>query len=153
MSERDISPSEPSAQNIEEQGVSPADVTDKQGSEDVGQAAPDASDKSDTPVDTSAARPSGFWHWLRRYLPLTTIAVIGAAVYITWFSEYNASHRISLQSEIDSLNEVLSAQQDSLAYYKELNRRISTDPALMEQVVREQYNMNRPNEDVFIIDQ
>ena len=51
-----------------------------------------------------------------------------------------------------SLTECLAVQRDSLEYYRDLNRRLSTDPELMEQVVREQYNMNRPNEDVFIIE-
>ena len=37
-----------------------------------------------------------------------------------------------------------------MLYYKKLNSLITTDPEVMEQVVRERHNMKRPDEDVFI---
>lgn len=104
---------------------------------------------SDTPTDTpqTPARKS----WMRRYLAIPTLAAIALVVYMVFFGEHSISRKIEYQAQIDSLQECLRVQGDSLAYYKDLNWRISTDPELMEQVVREQYNMNRPNEDVFII--
>ena len=90
--------------------------------------------------------------WVRRYLAIPTIAGIGLLVYMVFFGANTVQKRVAYQHVIDSLSECLRVQQDSLAYYRDLNRRISTDPALMEQVVREQYNMNRPHEDVYIIE-
>lgn len=89
--------------------------------------------------------------WLRRFVAVPTLVALGLMVYLTFFGENSISQRIVYQKTIDSLTECLRVQQDSLAYYRDLNRRISTDPVLMEQVVREQYNMNRPHEEVFII--
>ena len=36
-----------------------------------------------------------------------------------------------------------------MLFYKELNSRLSTDREVMEQIVREQHYMKRPNEDVY----
>ncbi len=90
--------------------------------------------------------------WLRRYMAVPTLVGIGLVVYLIFFGENSISRRVVYQRAIDSLTECLAVQRDSLEYYRDLNRRLSTDPELMEQVVREQYNMNRPNEDVFIIE-
>lgn len=96
--------------------------------------------------------PSGARGWLRRYLALPTIVVAGAMVYIAFFSEKSVTSRMAYQRVIDSLEICLRQQTDSLEYYRDLNRRLSTDPALMEQVVREQYNMKRQNEDVYVVE-
>lgn len=101
------------------------------------------------PSDTTA-RPKK--SWLRRYAAIPTLVCVALAVYIIFFGENSINQRIAYQHSIDSLTECLRLQQDSLEYYRDLNRRITTDPELMEQVVREQYNMNRPHEDVFLID-
>lgn len=89
--------------------------------------------------------------WLRRYLTLPTLIAVGIIVYLTLFSENSVSQRVAYQQIIDSLQIELRAQEDSLALYRNLNERLSKDPELMEQVVREQYNMNRPHEDVFVV--
>lgn len=89
--------------------------------------------------------------WLRRYMAIPTLVGIGLVIYLAFFSENSITQRMAYQHVIDSLSECLRLQQDSLEYYRDLNRRINTDPELMEQVVREQYNMNRPHEEVFII--
>ena len=59
------------------------------------------------------------------------------------------AHRM-ISRIIDSLRTEVEINRDSMLYYKNLNSRITTDPEVMEQVVREQHNMKRPNEDVFI---
>ena len=57
---------------------------------------------------------------------------------------------IDLDRTIDSLRTEIRVNQDSLEYYKALNNRLSTSPEEMERVAREQYNMNRPDEDVYV---
>lgn len=88
--------------------------------------------------------------WLRRYFSLITIGVIVAVVYMIFFSETSVLHKIEYQRIIDSLRYEVQVNRDSMLYYKELNSRLSTDPEIMEQVVRERHNMKRPDEDVFI---
>ncbi|MDE6334136.1 MAG: septum formation initiator family protein [Muribaculaceae bacterium] len=119
--------------------------TGTQGTETNGSGMPDAS----TPVaDTPVKKTS----WLRRYVALSTVLGLALIAYIVFFGEKSVTQRIEYQRTIDSLEVCLRAQQDSLEYYRDLNRRLSTDPALMEQVVREQYNMKRPNEDVYVFE-
>lgn len=57
---------------------------------------------------------------------------------------------IEHQCTIDSLRAELEANRDTMLYYRELNRRLASDPALMEQVVREQYGMKKATEDVYV---
>lgn len=112
---------------------------------EAGKTAPKATPKRtpDTPPRKS---------WARRYLSLPTLLSLGVIVYFSIFSETSIRKKIEYQRIIDSLRIELELQQDTLRYYQSLNRRLSTDRDLMEQVVREQYNMNRPNEDVFIFE-
>ena len=40
-----------------------------------------------------------------------------------------------------------------MRFYQELNHRMDNrDPEIIEQIVREHHNMNRVNEDVYIVD-
>lgn len=89
--------------------------------------------------------------WLRRYVSIPAVIVICVIVYLTFFGDNSIVQRLEYEHSIDSISALLAAEEDSLQYYRDLNNRLSTDPELMEQVVREQYNMNRPNEDVFLI--
>ncbi len=68
------------------------------------------------------------------------------------FGEKSVTQRIEYQQAIDSLKTALNQEQDTLEYYRDLNRRLSTDPQLMEQVVREQYNMKRAHEDIYVVE-
>lgn len=95
--------------------------------------------------------PSGKKSWIRRYLAIPTVVGLAVIIYVCVFGEKSVVQRFAYQRMIDSLQVCLQNQKDSLAYYKDLNRRLTTDPELMEQVVREQYNMKRPNEDVYVV--
>ncbi len=88
--------------------------------------------------------------WFRRYFSLLTLGVIAVILYMIFFSDTSVLKKIEYQRIIDSLRTEVEINRDSMLYYKNLNSRITTDPEVMEQVVREQHNMKRPNEDVFI---
>ena len=102
------------------------------------------------PATPVAGRPERKKSWLSRYIAIPTVIGVALCVYLIFFSEMSVTRRVAYQKVIDSLEMCLHQQQDSLEYYRDLNRRLSTDPELMEQVVREQYNMKRDNEDVYI---
>ncbi len=101
----------------------------------------------DQPQPTAGQR---VWRWLRRYVRIPTLLFIALLIYLVFFGEFSAPLKAEYQHQIDSLQQCLNQQYDSLNYYRDLNRRLSCDPQLMEQVVREQYHMNRPGEDVFV---
>ena len=54
--------------------------------------------------------------------------------------------------QIYSLNMAIRQAGDSLDYYRGHEERQNTDPSAMEQVVRENYHMQRPDEDVYVVE-
>jgi len=85
-------------------------------------------------------------------MSLPTVAVLAILVYIVFFCESSVTQRIEYQRQIDSLSAEVAVVQDSVDYYRELNRRLASEPEAMERVVREQYNMKREHEDVFVLE-
>ncbi|MFG6385541.1 MAG: septum formation initiator family protein [Muribaculaceae bacterium] len=110
---------------------------------------PDSSPSASEPVVTKTTQKKS---WARRYLAVPTVIGIALVVYIAFFGEKSVTQRIEYQQAIDSLKTALNQEQDTLEYYRDLNRRLSTDPQLMEQVVREQYNMKRAHEDIYVVE-
>ena len=90
--------------------------------------------------------------WMKRYMSVSTLIVSGVLVYIVFFGDSSVARRVEYQQQIDSLRAEVELVQDSVNYYRELNRRLSSDPEAMERVVREQYNMKREGEDVFVME-
>jgi cell division protein FtsB len=90
--------------------------------------------------------------WSRRYISLTLIAVVAFAVMILFFNENSYSHSRQLQQQIDLLQEKIRQANDSMKYYHNLNNALDTDRETLERVVRENYHMQRQNEDVYIVD-
>lgn len=88
--------------------------------------------------------------WFRRYFSLISIGVIAVVIYMIFFSETSVLKKIEYQRVIDSLRLEVQTNRDSMLYYRELNSRLTTDPEIMEQVVRERHNMKRADEDVYI---
>ena len=88
--------------------------------------------------------------WFRRFMPLTTIAVLAFIGYMFFAGESSIPRMIKYDLVIDSLYTELDANRDTMLYYRELNHKLTTDPELMEQVVREQYGMKRESEDVYL---
>ena len=88
--------------------------------------------------------------WGRRYISFTLLIVVAYLALLLFFNENSMMRSIDLDRTIDSLRTEIRVNQDSLEYYKALNNRLSTSPEEMERVAREQYNMNRPDEDVYV---
>ncbi|MEZ3520276.1 MAG: septum formation initiator family protein [Muribaculaceae bacterium] len=88
--------------------------------------------------------------WMRRFLPLPTIIALAVVAFITFYGDNSVVRRIEYDRQIDSLRHELKANRDTMLYYRELNARLSSDPDMVESVVRQEYNMARPDEDVYI---
>lgn len=88
--------------------------------------------------------------WGRRYISFTLLIVVAYLAFLLFFNENSMMRSIDLDRTIDSLRTEIRVNQDSLEYYKALNNRLSTSPEEMERVAREQYNMNCPDEDVYV---
>lgn len=90
--------------------------------------------------------------WCQRYISVSLIVAVGVIVYILFFSDNSVSETYVYDRQIDSLNVAIRQAEDSLAHYQELERRLTTDPQAMERVVRENYHMQRHDEDVYIVE-
>lgn len=88
--------------------------------------------------------------WLRKFMSPVTIVCLLVLAYIVFGGETTVFNSIDYDRTIDSLRAELEANEDTMLYYQDLNRRLASDRDLMEQVVREQYGMKRASEDVFI---
>lgn len=92
---------------------------------------------------------SSAWRWSRHYLAIS-IPVLAVFAYINVTGDNTVFDTTDYDRRIDSLERVLANERDTMLFYEQLNSRLSTEPELMEQVVREQYGMKRAGEDVFL---
>lgn len=90
--------------------------------------------------------------WSRRYIRLSFIAMVAVVAYVLFFSENSVVDYYHYQTEIDRLRAEIMEGNDSIEYYENLNRRLRTDPETMERIVREQYHMQRANEDIYVVE-
>ena len=78
---------------------------------------------------------------------------MGYVLFVVFFNENSYSRSAELQEEIDALEAEIKENNDTMQYYRRLNAGLDTDPAALERIVRENYHMQRINEDVYIIDE
>lgn len=93
-----------------------------------------------------------FAGWCRRYINVGFIVMVSVLVYIMFFSDNSVIDYNRYQAEVDDLKIKIMECNDSIEYYENLNRSLSTDPATMERIVREEYHMQRPNEDIYLVE-
>ncbi len=93
-----------------------------------------------------------FLTWCRRYISLLGIFVVAFVVYTLFIQNNSVLRYMEYQRTIDSLTVEIKHATDTMEHYQELNARLSNDPELMERVVREEYHMARPGEDVYVFE-
>ncbi|HJE38928.1 MAG TPA: septum formation initiator family protein [Candidatus Amulumruptor caecigallinarius] len=98
------------------------------------------------------AERSSFIAWCKRYISVSALVIAGALVYVLFFNDNSILNHYQYEGEIDRLKAEIKVNRDSLEYYRAMNSRLDTDREAMEQIVREQYHMQRPNEDVYIVE-
>jgi hypothetical protein len=79
--------------------------------------------------------------------------VIGSIVILLLFfnDETSLSLNLKYEREIRELTEQIKLCCDSAQYYKEKRMAIESGDDDLEHIAREQYHMQRPTEDVFIV--
>ena len=101
-------------------------------------------------MNQSSQRKRTFLQWCRRYISLSLIAVVGALVFILFFTDNSISTIYGYEQEIAARKEAIKAETDTMEYYRALQRSLVNDPVSMEHVAREQYHMQRSTEDVYV---
>lgn len=93
-----------------------------------------------------------FANWCRRYISVTGVLVIAAVIYMVFFQENSMARIYSYRQTIDSLNIQIKMQNDTMEYYRALNRELNANnPDAIERVVRENFNMCTADEDIYMI--
>ena len=78
------------------------------------------------------------------------IVLILFLLVITVASENSLVRRVSVRSEIRSLRAQIERLEREMSHDREVLQELSSDSMIMEHLARERYNMQRPDEDVFI---
>jgi len=92
------------------------------------------------------------WHWTRRYFSIVAACVIMFLAYMLFWQDNSVFRYMEYSRTVDSLQYEIALANDTLERYQLLNRQLSHDPEAMERVVREQYNMVRQGEDVYVFE-
>lgn len=92
------------------------------------------------------------YRWCRRYLSGMLLLVVAFVLFVLFFNDNSIMKSYQYNREIERLKAEIKTNEDSLAHYLRLNRSLETDPATMERIVREQYHMQRPGEDVYVFE-
>ncbi|MDD2961897.1 MAG: septum formation initiator family protein [Muribaculaceae bacterium] len=87
---------------------------------------------------------------LPQWLSMPLVVAITCIIIILFVQDNNYFKSKENQEQINNLKVEIKENLDSAEYYARKSRELDTDPEQLEKVSREQYNMKRPNEDVFI---
>ena len=90
--------------------------------------------------------------WCRRYISVTFVIVLAFVFFVLFFNDNSVMHSFELNQRINELELEISENEDTLQHYRRLNRALNTDAETMERIVRENYHMQRPSEDVYIVE-
>ena len=94
-----------------------------------------------------------FFAWCKRYLSLTLLATLVVGAAVLFFNDNSLLRTVGQERRIDELQASIKDATDTLEYYQNLNRSLDTDKETMERIVREQYHMQHPDEDVYVFEQ
>ncbi|WP_295730510.1 hypothetical protein [uncultured Muribaculum sp.] len=92
------------------------------------------------------------WQWCRRYISVTFLILIAFIAIVLFFNDNSFVKSVEYTTRISELREEIRANEDTLRHYRRLNHALDTDPETMERIVRENYHMQRENEDVYIVE-
>lgn len=91
--------------------------------------------------------------YVRRRSHLPVLIVCGVVVLLLFFNDETSLTRSRQYDEqIAELKREIRMAADSAAYYRDARRALLTNTEELEQVARENYNMQRASEDVYVID-
>ncbi|MCM1292019.1 MAG: septum formation initiator family protein [Bacteroides sp.] len=103
-------------------------------------------------TDTTTPRRRTFMQWAHRYLfNFSLITIVAVLTYILFFTDTSVQTTYYYERQADDIQREIRLEQDSLQYYRDLNRQLASDPSTVEKEARQKYHMQRPHEDVYVI--
>lgn len=90
--------------------------------------------------------------WVRRRSHFAVIAIGSVLIALLFFNDDAYwRHNMEYQEEIKELNIKIKECRDSAEYFRERKRQLMTGTEELEQIAREEYRMQRPTEDVYVL--
>jgi hypothetical protein len=90
--------------------------------------------------------------WIPQWFSIPLLIIIIFLIIILFFHENSYMKSVTYGTKISELKEEIKKNNDSAAYYERKVTDLNTDKETLEKIAREQYNMKRENEDVYITD-
>ncbi len=95
-------------------------------------------------------KKASFWVRRRSHLPMVAIATL-MVLLLVFNEDTSVSLNMEYEREISSLNSRIRECRDSAAYFRAQREALEQGSSNLEHIAREQYHMQRPSEDVFIL--
>lgn len=90
--------------------------------------------------------------WIKRRSQIPFLAVAAIIIAALFFNE-DTSMQLNMEYEqqIEQLQAEIRQNRDSASYYRRSRQAVMAGKSDLEHLAREQYHMQRPTEDVFIL--
>lgn len=95
-------------------------------------------------------KKASFWVKRRSHLPILVIGTI--IITVLYFNEDTSWTRsMEYDKQISELKAEIKDERDSMEYYRRCRKSIEGGTANLEYMAREQFHMQRPTEDVYLL--
>lgn len=90
--------------------------------------------------------------WVRRRSHIALVLILGLVVVLLFFNE-DTSYKLNMeyQDQINDLEKEIAQCKDSASYYRARREALMTGIEELEHIAREEYHMQKPSEDVYIL--
>lgn len=90
--------------------------------------------------------------WMRRRSHIAPLLIGSLVIALLFFNEDTSwKNNMKYQAQIKSLQEEIKTCNDSAQWFRERREQLLTGNEELEQIAREEYHMQKPTEDVYLL--
>ena len=90
--------------------------------------------------------------WMRRRSHIAPLLIGSLVIALLFFNEDTSwKNNMKYQAQIKSLQEEIKACNDSTRWFRERREQLLTGNEELEQIAREEYHMQKPTEDIYLL--
>lgn len=90
--------------------------------------------------------------WMRRRSHIAPLLIGSLVIALLFFNEDTSwKNNMKYQAQIKSLQEEIKACNDSAQWFRERREQLLTGNEELEQIAREEYHMQKPTEDIYLL--
>ncbi|MDD6227527.1 MAG: septum formation initiator family protein [Bacteroidales bacterium] len=92
--------------------------------------------------------------WVRRRSHIAPLLIGGLVIALLFFNEDTSwKNNMEYQGQIKALQEQIDACNDSADWFRYRREKLLNGNEELEQIAREEYHMQKPTEDVFLLEE